>query len=111
LSRVYLLSVQQLAFHQPSGNHLRVPIFSGNHILALKDHTHRGTSRYTESEQVCEFLAAVPLGITETKRKMLRILFKFQYNSTFGQVYAQAFDHLALTIKWEMINIFANHQM
>jgi len=35
---------------------------------------------YTESEQVCEFNAAVPLGITETKRKMLRIFFKFQYN-------------------------------
>jgi len=41
---------------------------------------------YTESEQslyrffgICEFIAAVPLGITETKRKMLRIYLKFQY--------------------------------
>jgi hypothetical protein len=34
---------------------------------------------YTESEQVCEIIAAVPLGINETKRKILRIFFKFQY--------------------------------
>jgi len=34
---------------------------------------------YTESEQVCEFIAAIPLGISETKRKMLRICLKFQY--------------------------------
>jgi len=41
---------------------------------------------YTESEQslyrffgICGFIAAVPLGITETKRKMLRICLKFQY--------------------------------
>jgi len=39
---------------------------------------------YTESEQVCEFMAAVPLGITETKRKMLCICLKFQYNSVPG---------------------------
>jgi len=34
---------------------------------------------YTESEQVCKFIAAVPLGITETKRKMRSIFLKFQY--------------------------------
>jgi len=44
------------------------------------------TYKFTESEQslyrffgICEFIAAVPFGITETKRQMLRICYKFQY--------------------------------
>jgi len=43
-------------------------------------------SIYTESEQslyrifgICEFITAVPFGITETKRQMRSICLKFQY--------------------------------
>jgi hypothetical protein len=35
-------------------------------INGMKHYKHR---LYTESEQLCEFKAPVPLGITETKRK------------------------------------------
>jgi hypothetical protein len=47
---------------------------------------------YTESEQslyhffgICQFNATVPPGITETKRKILHIFFKFQYTKIAGK--------------------------
>ena len=36
---------------------------------------------YTESEQICKLIAVVPLGITASKWKMLRIFIKIQYIS------------------------------
>jgi len=45
---------------------------------------------YPESEQVCEFLASVPLGITASKRKLLRIFIKMQYISGSAQSYENA---------------------
>jgi hypothetical protein len=41
---------------------------------------------HTESEQVCGFLASVPVGIIVSKRKMLRIFIKMQYITWFLKV-------------------------